>query len=201
MLPRLTAMQDDPFEDEDAGAGVLALVPRFIASAQQPFWFSKVGQKFGPTLRRDARAYLEGLGFPQAGLARLRDWREAAAAAENPDYDDPAFEAEEQLRAALTSQAVDALGEDGVNVVLTHVAAELSQPVGEAAANAVRVWGLDDDALAAAAAGAGLRAAHHAALLMLSGEADEAHPFALAFRLFERGRWPVSLVGTSFNLF
>ena len=31
-------------------------------------------------------------------------------------------------------------------------------------------------------------------------DADE-HLFALKFRLFEQGRWPVSVIGLSFNIF
>jgi hypothetical protein len=67
--------------------------------------------------------------------------------------------------------------------------------------NASRVWGLEDLELVNAAAGAGVQACHNAALVLLSGDADDAHPFALKYRLFERGRWPVALIGSSLHLF
>ncbi len=52
-----------------------------------------------------------------------------------------------------------------------------------------------------AAAGAGVQACHNAALLLLAGRAEDDHPFALKYRLFERGRWPVALIGSSLHLF
>ena len=195
-------MSDDAdWPDEGAGDTALVLIPRFIAAAAGPFWFSAVGQPLAAPVRRDARAWLGALGFPHATPIALRDWREAAEAAESTGIDDPAFEAEEQLRAALTTDAIDIHGEDAVTIVLTHVAAELGPAIGEAALNATRVWGLDDFGLVNAAAGAGVQACHNAALLLLAGRAEDDHPFALKYRLFERGRWPVALIGSSLHLF
>lgn len=194
-------MSDDDWDEEDADRSALMLVSRFVAAAGSPFWFASVGQPLRPALKRDARAWLDALGFPDATPIALRDWREAAEAAESTGIDDPAFEAEEQLRAALTVEAIDLLGEDAVTVALTHVAAELGPSIGEAALNATRVWGLDDIELVNAAAGAGVQACHNAVLLLLAGRADEDHPFALKYRLFEQGRWPVALIGSSLHIF
>ena len=36
---------------------------------------------------------------------------------------------------------------------------------------------------------------------LLAGRAEDDHPFALKYRLFERGRWPVALIGSSLHLF
>lgn len=192
-------------EDEESSEGddfaALQLIPRFVAGASRPFWFSAVGQPLGGPLKAEAQAWLDALGFPDATPVSLRDWREAGEAAESTGIDDPAFEAEEQLRAAITQAAIDQHGEDAVTVVLTHVAAELGPAIGEAALNATRVWGLDDMELVNAAAGAGVQACHNAALLLLAGRAEDDHPFALKYRLFERGRWPVALIGSSLHLF
>ena len=197
-------MSDD-WDDEEDGEGdelaALQLIPRFVAAAAGPFWFSTVGQPLRGPLKDEARAWLDALGFPDAAPVVLRDWNEASEAAESTGVDDPAFEAEEQLRAALTQDAIDLHGEDAVSVVLTHVAAELGPAIGEAALNATRVWGLDDMELVNAAAGAGVQACHNAALLLLAGRAEDDHPFALKYRLFERGRWPVALIGSSLHLF
>lgn len=195
-------MSDDDWTPEDEEENpALVVIPRFIAAASLPFWFAGVGQPLKSNVKRDARAWLDALGFPDASTVGLRDWREAAEAAESTGIDDPAFEAEEQLRAALTTEAIDAQGEDAVSVVLTHVAGELGPIIGEAALNATRIWGLDDMELVNAAAGAGVQACHNAALLLLAGGGEEDHPFALKYRLFERGRWPVALIGSSFHLF
>jgi len=195
-------MSDEDWDGEDDEAHpALALVSRFISAASLPFWFSSVGQKLRPSLRSDAQEWLDALGFPDATPIGLRDWREAAEAAESTGIDDPAFEAEEQLRAALTTEAIDLMGEDAVSVVLTHLGGELGPRIGEAALNATRIWGLDDADLVNAAAGAGIQACHNAALLLLAGRADETHAFALKYRLFEQGRWPIALIGTSLHLF
>ena len=50
-----------------------------------------------------------------------------------------------------------------------------------------------------------VEAAHKAALVLIAAadpafDADD-HPFTAKFRLFEFGRWPVGLIGSSFNLF
>jgi hypothetical protein len=37
--------------------------------------------------------------------------------------------------------------------------------------------------------------------LVLAAGAGEDHAFVYKFRLFERGRWPISIAGASFNLF
>jgi hypothetical protein len=192
-------MSDDDWTGDDESA--LVLIPRFVAAAQAPFWFSAVGQPLRGDIKGEARAWLDALGFPDVTPIALRDWREAGEAAESTGIDDPAFEAEEQLRAALTGDAIDNCGEDAVTVVLTHIAAELGPAIGEAALNATRVWGLDDIGLVNAAAGAGVQACHNAALLLLAGRAEDDHPFALKYRLFERGRWPVALIGSSLHLF
>src|SRR5689334_13532562 len=84
-------------EGDDADETALILIPRFVAVAAQPFWFSTVGQPLNAALRRTGRQWLDGLGFPHADIAAVRDWREAADAAESTGIDDPAFEAEEQL--------------------------------------------------------------------------------------------------------
>jgi hypothetical protein len=192
---------DDDWDEQDDDHAALVLVSRFVAAATSPFWFSSVGQPLRPALRREASAWLDALGFPDAAPVPLRDWREASEAAESTGIDDPAFEAEEQLRAALTVEAVDLIGEDAVSIALTHVAAELGPAIGEAALNATRIWGLDDQELVNAAAGAGVQACHNAVLLLLAGRAEETHAFALKYRLFEQGRWPVALIGSTLHLF
>lgn len=208
---------DDPAWDDDAdgpaggavAAGAFAeldearaaLLHRFIGIAAATPWFAHLGQPLTPVLRHEAEAYLAALGFPGAAVALVRNWREAAVAAETRDFDSPAFEVEEQLRAALTGDAVALWGEEIVETVLTHVAAELAGPIGVSARNAGAVWAIRDREITTAAAGAALQAAHAAALLLLAGDADEGHPAALKFRLFERGRWPVGVTGATFNLF
>ena len=55
---------DEDWPDEAADDTALVLIPRFIAAASGPFWFSTVGQPLRGTIRRDALAWLGALGFP-----------------------------------------------------------------------------------------------------------------------------------------
>jgi hypothetical protein len=194
---------DDLDEAEEAlpeDFPTLATVARFTQAIPGVPWFEAVGEPLGEAEREDAIAYLSALGFPDAYVAAVATWEEAGEAATNPEWDSAWWEAEEQLRAGLTAEAVDLVGEAEVMAALTHVGASASQVVGEAAAEAVAAAGVADEELALAAAGAAIQACHQAALVLAAG-AEEDHPFALKFRLFEAGRWPLGVVGTSFNLF
>jgi hypothetical protein len=188
-----------PLSDEDVETA--RLVGRFIDTAGEVRWFAHVGEPLSRELRADAEAFLAALGFPEATPAPVATWHDASVAAETRGYDSPAFDAEEQLRASLTATAIEIHGEDPVEVMLTHVAAALAPLVREAAKNATTVWGVRDRQIITAASGAALQACHNAALLIAANQAEEDHPFALKFRLFERGRWPIGVVGMSFNLF
>jgi len=178
----------------------LALIGRFAAGLGAIPWFARVGARLEGREAREARAYLDALGFPEADVARLTTFADAADAAASPDWDDPAWEAEEQLRAGLTEDAAARLGEEALSLAMTHVAARAARAVEAQIERAAQLWDVDDEALLNAARGAAIKAAHEAALVLAAG-AEESHPFALKFRLFERGRWPVGVAGTSFNLF
>ena len=110
-------------------------------------------------------------------------------------------EAEEQLRAGLSATAVDLAGdEQAVLVALTHVTSKASEAVHGAAETAALRFGVDDDGLIRAAAGAATQAAYQAALVIAAAE-DEEHPFALKFQLFRAGRWPLGIIGGTFSIF
>jgi hypothetical protein len=188
-----------PLSDEDVETA--RLVGRFIDTAGSVHWFAHVGEPLSRELRKEAEAFLAALGFPEATPVPVSNWHDAAVAAETRGYDSPAFDAEEQLRASLTNTAIEQHGEEPVEIMLTHVAAALAPVVRDAAKNAATVWGVRDKQIITAASGAALQTCHNAALLIAANQAEEDHPFALKFRLFERGRWPIGIVGMSFNLF
>lgn len=178
----------------------IRIVTRFAASAARINWFAHVGEHIDDILETRAREYLDALGFPDVEVAPLHDWAEAAEAAENLDFDSTAWEAEEQLRAGLATDAVELVGEDALELLLTHVSARVSGPIRVGAEEAAALDGIEDEEAVTAAAGAAVQACHHAALVIAaSGEPD--HPFALKFTLFEAGHWPVGIAGRSFNLF
>ena len=165
--------------------------------------FARLGENLSVSERGLARAYLDGLGFPEAEPATLGSWEEAADATETLDIDPQGWEAEEMLRAGLVSRALEQLDEAAVETLLSYVA----QKAGEAAQDAVAYFSsladLRDESLQNAAAGMMVQAANGAALVILAGEdedEDDPHPFLARWRLFARGRWPVGLAGTSYNI-
>ncbi len=179
----------------------LAAVAQFTRMIREVSWFGAVGEPLGAAESQDAAAYAAALGFPQAQVAAVGDWDEAEAAARNPEWNTTWWEAEEQLRAALTAAALELVGDqDTLMAVLTTVTGTASEVVHQAAGRAAGRHGIDDQALIRAAAGAATQASYQAALV-LAADADADHAFAVKYRLFEAGRWPLGIVGMTLNLF
>lgn len=202
MKPRGTPASADE-EDEAldlADFPGLRAVTRFGRLVERLPWFSRLGEELEADEIDWAEAYLAALGFPDAAVVAIADWEEAEAAAGNPDLNSSWWEAEEQLRMGLIDEACRHIDEDSLTVALTHVASRAAEPVRLAAEAAAAGAGIDDEALVLAAQGSATQACYQAALV-LAAEIEDEHPFALKFRLFEAGRWPIGLTGNSFNLF
>ncbi len=190
------------FAGADDRAPVLQAVLRFARLAPRVAWFSSLGEALSPAEASDARAYVEALGFPEAHVTPVADWEEAEAAIRNPGWNSAWWEAEELSRTALIAMALEHMAEADLLAALSQVTASAAQSVHGAAAIAAARSGLSDEGLIRAAAGAATQACYQAALVLASVPSSDAeHPFALKFRLYEAGRWPLGIVGTSFNLF
>lgn len=198
-------MDDDALEELERELPGLTTLSRFARSLDRIPWFANMGEPLTPGARAAAEAYVDGLGFPDAGVAILVDWEDAAAASESLDWNNPAWEAEELLRADLTARALDAMSEEALQIGMTLISDKVSAPAKEAMEQASFIWDMDDAAAQRLAVGAAVQAAHGAALaLIAAADPDfdaEHHPFAAKLRLFEFGRWPVGIAGSSFNLF
>jgi hypothetical protein len=198
-------MDDADLEGLERELPALARVRRFARSLEGLPWFSNLGEPMTPGARAAARSYADGLGFPDADVAILVDWEDAAAAAEHNDWNSPAWEAEELLRADLTSRALSVLSEEALKIAMTMIADRISEPAREAMEQASFIWDVEDEAQQQLAVGAAVQAAHQAMLVLIAA-ADpdfdaEDHPFTAKFRLFEFGRWPVGVAGNSINVF
>ncbi|MDE1173394.1 MAG: hypothetical protein PW790_06925 [Parvibaculaceae bacterium] len=199
---------DEPFDDSsgielehlEAEIPVLAGIATFTREARGLKWFSRLGEPIDQVSQALARSYLEGLGFPDVEVARIRTWDDAADAADLPDWDAAGWEAEEGMRASLTVDALEILREEALTIALQHLASELGPRMHQAATDAANRRGIEDESLIGAAAGSALRAAHGAALALAAG-ADHDHPFRRLFALYARGRWPIGIAGMTLNLF
>lgn len=183
----------------------LARLSRFARSLDRIPWFANIGEPLTPGARAAADDYCSGLGFPGAEIAMLMDWADAAAVAESLDWQSHAWEAEESLRADLTGRALEILSEDALRIGMALIAEKVSEPAKDAVEELSYMSDLDDEQIKTLCVGAAVQAANGAALaLIAAADADfdaENHPLAAKFRLFEFGRWPVSITGSSFNLF
>jgi len=186
--------------ESDFAAPHLQGLKRLALMARRLGWFSSLGRPLALRERLDAEAYVAALGFPDVTVATVADWEEAESCARNPGWNTAWWEAEEQLRAALLADALAQAEEHDVMRALTLVAAAASDVVHGAAEAAAERDGVSDPALIRCAAGAATQAAYQAALLLAAG-ADDDHAFAAKFRLFAAGRWPLGIVGQTFNLF
>jgi hypothetical protein len=196
---------DDFFDDDEAfdlreDFPTLDAVRRFALIAREIPWFTRLGERLTREDLLLAKSYIEALGFPDASVAEVGDWSEAVIAATNLDVDTPAFEAEEQIRSALTASALELMDEELLTFALTHVSGAIAEIVESAAADAALRAGYDDEEIMRAAAGAAIQAAHQAALVLAAGIEDEPAP-AYKFRLFEAGRWPLGLIGSTLHIF
>lgn len=172
---------------------------------QMPF-FAHLGEPPTDKVRQTAAAYVDRLGFPEADLAILPTPEDAAAAAETLDWASPAWEAEELSRTDVTGRALEVVSEEALEIAIRLVTAKAGEAAKEAMAEEAAIWDIGDEATKNIAVGAAVQTAVNAALAVLASEADpdidlKDHLFTHKLRLFELGRWPVSVVGQSFSLF
>lgn len=194
------ALSDAELEELSLEMPALALLRDFARLLPDVPWFGELGTPLDPETRAIALRYLGGLGFPHADVAKLSNWEDATAAAESGDWNSAGWEAEESLRAALSTDLLEVLSEEAFEIGFTYVAAQADEAVRNAAETAANNWGVEDMEIAIAAAGAAMQAVHGAAIAVAAGAEDD-HPFQLRFRLFERGRWPIGVAGLTFNIF
>ena len=192
---------------------ILTLIRQFTDRALQVNWFSQLGEPLSEATQNDARHFMHALGFPDAQIALLASWEDAANACETTNINAEAWEAEEQLRAAALTQTLQAVSQEGLGVLLTHLSSALVESVENALTEAFYYADMDEqnaDICAKLALGCAQQACHGAALAIAAAavteeetaeKTEQNHPLILRFQLFEQGRWPVSLVGQSFNLF
>jgi hypothetical protein len=156
-------------------------------------WFAACGEALLDAERADAEAFVAALGLPPVPVEGVPDWNAAAATTKRPDWSQAWWDAEEAARTALHRRLAAELGEETLLAALSAVTDAAADVVHGAAAIAAARAGAADPALIRVAAGAAAQACHQNALALAAGEA--AHAFALKFRLFTAGRWPLGIVG------
>jgi hypothetical protein len=182
------------------GAADLASVARFAGSLRSVSWFAAVGQTLTASERHEAQDYGRALGLSDPRITEMRDWRNAERATRDPDWDARWWQAEDAERLSLMAELTSAHAPPELMAALTRVTDEASAVVFGAASVAASRDGIADQALARVAAGAATQAAYQAALA-LAARRDDAHMFAIKFRLFAAGRWPLGIIGGALYVF
>ncbi len=197
-------MTDDDFDNDDLDDIIdnpgLTGLSRYARLVVRTPWFRMIGEPLDRMLLEDAEEYASELGFPQADVALVEDWDEAATAAETNDWNSPWWEAEEQQTAYLTGLATQRLGDDALETAITIITSRAGEAAAMALETAADIWNVTDEELIRAANGAAVQASYQAALVLAAG-AEQTHPFSLKYRLFEAGRWPLAITGNTFNIF
>lgn len=186
---------------------VLTRLRRFSLALEQFTWFDMLGEAVSVEQRGLCHSYLDALGFPDAEIAILVDWDDAAAAAETQDWASPSWEAEELARADLTGTALEIMSDDALKLGLNVVAERAAEAAKEGMEQAMAIWDTPEEpSLQNLAVGSAVQACHNAGLALLAAAVNpeidaEDHIFAHKLRLFQMGRWPVGVIGNSFNIF
>ncbi len=201
----------------EAEIPILSSVRGFTERAIQASWFAELGEAHSPQVQQLARAYLDALGYPQAEARPVLNWDDALNAAASLDLNNEGWEVEEQLRAGLVNQVLGDISEEGMGVMLAHLAAQAAPVLSALAEEVVMMTDmppdLADENVLDLMVGAGQQAVFGAAWAIaaeaVAAEAVDnenidingSHPLLLKFRLFELGHWPLGLAGQSLNLF
>ena len=163
--PSEEAISDIALEALEAELPALTVLRDFANRASRVSWFIELGEPLDNDCLDVVTLYLEGLGLPEASPAPLLDWRDAADAAQSMDINSEAWEIEEQFRAAATAEALTLISEEGLGIMLTHLASSLSEDVANCVEEALyMVDEASSEALTNLAAGAAQQAVHGAAL-------------------------------------
>jgi hypothetical protein len=171
----------------------LAAIRAFAGTIGRQPWFAACGEPLGEIDHAEARLYVAALGLGELPVIGVASWAKAAQVTQHPDWSKAWWQAETRARTDLQKRAAARYGGAPVLAALSAVAAASANLHG-AAALAAGGAGTNDPALTRVAAGAAAQACHQVALA-IGCDAGPEHLFAIKYRLFAAGRWPLGVVG------
>jgi hypothetical protein len=171
----------------------LAAIRTFAGTLARQSWFAACGEALGEIDLAEARLYVAALGLGALPIVGVAGWEEAAAVTQRADWSAAWWQAEARAQAELQERAVARFGNAPLLAALSAVS-EAAATLHGAASLAAGAAGIADTTLTRVAAGAAAQACHQAALA-LAAEVGTEHLFAVKYRLFAAGRWPLGIVG------
>lgn len=173
---------------------------QIVPALPKGVWFGAVGEPLQASERRECESYLQSLGMPELAITGVRDWPQARDISNAPGWSRRWWETERQEERRLFGIAAAKYSADAVLLRLTNLmegSAELFH--GPATVACIRA-SIVDPGLARSAAGAASHSLHQFGISRLADESED-HLFAVKFRLFLAGRWPMSVDDSSFYIF
>ncbi|MSP52268.1 MAG: hypothetical protein EXQ91_07755 [Alphaproteobacteria bacterium] len=189
-------MSEDDVDIDDYPSLVAGV--RFMKSIGSVPWFARAGEPLDEETIADAQAYAEALGFMDVTVAAV-EWSEVASLADEADIDPRSIEVE--LATVLANEAAAEVGGDNVVAVMADTRNAIDKAVLPLIRQCLKTLDVDGnpDQIVEAALDVAQRS-FQGALLVILALAPEDHVFARKFRLFERGRWPLGIIGNTFHV-
>jgi hypothetical protein len=171
-----------------------------LQAATRGVWFSAVGEPLTEAENEELRGYLRALNLGEIAIGQATDWHEAKRIADAKNWSRAWWEVERSEERRLLNTASQRFGKDAVMQRLTQLMEDSTELFLGPAAVACTRAGVADPALARSAAGAASQCLHQYGLASLMSVGDD-HMFAIKFRLYLAGRWPLSLNEGCFYIF
>jgi hypothetical protein len=172
-------------------AHILLPPDTLLTTLPRGVWFSAVGEPLTTSELDEAHGYVHALGLTDIAIQSASSWHDAKRITNANDWLRTWWQTEHNEERRLLAAASARYGNDTVMQRLTYImegSAELF--FGPAAISSTRA-GVADSSLERSAAGAASQSLHQFALASMMDESSE-HFFAIKFRLFLAGRWPLS---------
>jgi hypothetical protein len=164
-------------------------------------WFERVGTELAPAQHEAIAAMLRPYALAgRAEIVVVAHWHETVAALHADDRDSGWWDFEEEERERLWDVASMAHTEDQLLVAVARAVAAREHAIDQAVKAVVARLAITDPAWGRAARAAALMAVHQQALADLA-RVPPTQLFALKYRLFADGRWPIGLQAGRFLVY
>ncbi len=173
-------------------------IERCTASISQVNWFSNLGSPLSNQEKQSSNEYLGTLGaLGEVDIVQIYNWTDISLANESVDPNSIWWEAEEQKRTALISEALEVIHEDELALALTRNSDQAAKVFTDKLNNLILNLSSGSDEQYDISLGALAQACYQKALAVAASSPSD-HLFYKKFILFELGRWPVGIIGGSF---
>ncbi len=194
----------------------LARVRLFIQALSEAHLFSRLGTPLDVRDKHLAHALLDVIGEPDAAPAIVTSWAEAEELALASSEENQHWNAEAMSADAVIHEAAGAVSPTALGVVMDLVIDIATKTARDGLAAQVRLEAIDDHRVIDTAIADFTNTTATAVYALIAADEDgdfddsldefeddapSERAFSHRFSLFMRGRWPIGLVGSTYNIF